>query len=181
MQRQLELLIISFGELPDDSWKQEVAKAESRLRERVASYEGSIRFNADVTSKNIGRGADWTVLALCFAGAAFVIPELHKKVRENLEEWRRIYQELYAFFSWILEERKALYPDEFVFLKAIEILSEQSLMEGMEFKGMSRLPESDPDLQGRESLVFSFGDTSRLVQVAISRSGEVLWQNVVEL
>ena len=81
----------------------------------------------------------------------------------------------------MLEGRPALYPDEYLFLKAIEIVSERSSLEGMEFKGMSRLPEDNPDMRGREALMFSFGDTKELVQVAISRSGEVLWQKSIEL
>lgn len=181
MKKSLKLLIAAFGELPDESWKEEVTAAKSRLRERIASYKGGIRLETEVAATNIGRGADWIVLALSFGLAAAAIPALHKKVRENIEEWRRIYRELHTFFSWVLEGRSALYPDEYLFLKAIENLSEQSLPDSMEFKGMFRIPDLNPDLQGREALIFSFSDTSQFVQVAISRSGEVLWRNSVQL
>lgn len=181
MNKTYQLLILAFGELSDDGWREEIAAVESRVRERIASYEGQLRLNADVSETNIGRGADWTVLAVSFGMAAIAIPALHKKVRENIEEWKRIYRELHAFFAWILEEKRALYPDDYLFLKAIETLSAQLLMEGMEFKGVSRIPEGNPDLHGREALIFSFGDADKIVQVAISRSGEVLWQNSVSL
>lgn len=175
------LIIIAFGELSDEDWKEEVAAEETRVRKRIASYEGGPPLEAEVAATNIGRGADWMVLAVSFGVAAIAIPEVHKKVRESIEEWIRIYRELHAFFSWIVEGRNALYPDEYLFLKAIETLSERLLLEGMEFKGVARIPEANPDRQGREALIFSFGDSSKLVQVAVARSGEVLWQNSVDL
>lgn len=181
MSETHQLLVLAFGDLSDDSWREEIAAAELRVRKRIASYDGQPRLDADVSKTNIGRGADWTVLAISFGMAAIAVPTLHKKVWENIEEWKRLYHELHAFFTWILEEKKALYPDNYLFVKAVEILSAQLFMEGMEFKGVSRIPEANPDLQGREALIFSFGDAKKIVQVAMSRSGDVLWQNSVSL
>ncbi|HEC13595.1 MAG TPA: hypothetical protein ENI80_10195 [Acidiferrobacteraceae bacterium] len=175
------LIIIAFGELSDVHWKEEVAAEETRVRKRIASYKGKPPLEAEVAARNIGRGADWLILAISFGAATIAISEVHKKVRESIEEWIRMYRELRAFFSWIVEGRHALYPDEYLFLQAIETLVEQLVLESMEFKGMARIPEANPDRQGREALIFSFGDSRKLLQVAIARSGEVLWQNSVEL
>ncbi|BBA31979.1 hypothetical protein sS8_0009 [Methylocaldum marinum] len=175
------LLIIAFGELSDEDWKETVAAEEAYLRERIASYSGGDFLKAEAKATNIGRGADWTVLAVFFGLAAVAIPQAHKKVRESVEEWILIYRELHAFFAWLVKGRNALYPDEYLFLKAIETLSEQLRLEGMEFKGMTRIPESNPDLQGREAMIFSFGDNKRIVQVAVARNGNVLWDNSVEM
>jgi len=178
MKRQFETLIPAFRGLPD---KQESTEAESKLRKRIASYKGTLQFNANIMEKNIGRGADWIVLVLSIGIAVWIIPDVHKKVRNNIEEWCRIYQELHTFFNWVLEKQVALYSDEYLFLQAIETLSHQNITEHMEFKGVTRLPEDNPDNRGRESLLFSFGDTRMLVQVAISRSGEILWKNTIKL
>lgn len=175
------LVIMAFGELSDEDWKEAVAVEEEYLRERIASYDGGPPLDVEVTATNIGRGADWMVLAVSFGLAAIAIPQAHKKVRESIEEWIRIYRELHDFFSWIVEGRIALYPDEYLYLKAIEGLSEQLRLEGMEFKDMMRIPEANPDLQGREALIFSFCDDRKLVQVAVARNGTILWQNSVEL
>lgn len=176
-----ELVIVAFGELSDDGWEKEIAAEEKRVRDRITSYEAGVPENVEVAAVNLGRGADWMVLAVYFGVAAVFVPEAHKKIRENIEEWVRIYRELHALFSWIVEGRKALYPDEYLFLKAIEVLSEQALDEMVEFNGVTRIPENNPDRQGRESLVFSFrcGDTLR--QVAVARGGNVLWTNSVKL
>lgn len=85
------------------------------------------------------------------------------------------------FFAWIMEGRTALYPGDYLFLKSIEIALQVFSLDGKEFKGITRLPEDNPDMQGREALLFSFGDDKELVQVAISRTGKVLWQNLIEL
>lgn len=174
-----ELIIVAFGEISDDEWEEEIAAEENRVRDRIASYEAGVPENAEVAAVNLGRGADWMVLAVYFGVAAIFIPEAHKKIRENIEEWARIYRELHALFSWIVEGRKVLYPDEYLFLKAIEVLSEQALDERIEFKGVTRIPENNPDRQGRESLVFSFSSGDTLRQVAVARGGDVLWTNAV--
>jgi len=175
------LVILAFGELSDENWKEAVAAEEEHLRERVASYKGRPPLNAEVAAINIGRGADWIVLAVSFGVAAIAIPEAHKKVRENIEEWIRIYRELHSFYSWIVKGRKSFYPDGYLFLKATETLSGQLLLEGMEFKGIARIPEANPDLQGREALIFSFGDSKKLIQVAVARDGKLLWENSIAL
>lgn len=176
-----ELIIVAFGEMSDEAWEEEVALEEKRVRHRIESYEADAPESVEVTAVNLGRGADWMVLAVSFGVAAIVIPEAHKKIRENIEEWVRIYRELHAFFRWIVEDRKALYPDEYLFLQAIAVFSEQNPDENMEFKGVTRIPEDNPDRQGRESLIFSFSGRGKLCQVAIARGGNILWTNSVEL
>ena len=177
----VEVLIVAFGELSDENWHEEVAKAERELRDRAASFESTLDLNIEVAARNIGRGADWTVLALYFAIAAVIIPAAHRKIRENVVEWLRIYRELRAFLNWVVGERTALYPDEYLFLVAIEALSRETAGQSIEYKGALRLPEKNPDLQGREDLMFSFVDSGVLIQIAVSRHGQVLWRNTAQL
>ena len=180
-EESLELVIAAFGELSDDDWEAVVEAGESDLRRRISEFVGEKPSNIEVKSADIGRGADWTVLAIYFVAATIAIPEAHKRIRENLEEWQRIYRELNAFFTWVIKGRAALYPDEYLFLKSIEALSVEGLSENIEYKGVLRIPEDDPTMQGREALAFSFSDGKALVQIAVSRKGKVLWLNRIEL
>ena len=61
MKKTHQMLILAFGELSNEGWQEEIASAESRVRERIASYEGGLRLVADVSETSVGRGADWTV------------------------------------------------------------------------------------------------------------------------
>lgn len=105
---------------------------------------------------------------------------MHKKIRENIEEWLRICHELRTFFRLIFGEKKALYPDEFLFLLAIEAL-DGTKATAVKYNGAFRLPENNPDLMGRESLVFSFSDSEQLYQIAVSGSDHVSWRNAIAL
>lgn len=176
-----ELIIAAFGEFSDDEWEEEVAAEEKRVRDRIASYGAGAPEDVEVAAINLGRGADWMVLAVYFGVASIFIPETHKKIRENIEEWVRIYRELHALFSWVVEGRKTLYPDEYLFLKAIEVLSDRAIDDRLKFKGVMRIPEDNPDHQGRESLIFSFSTEDKLLQVAVARSGYILWTNSIAL
>lgn len=177
----LEALVVAFSEIADEDWQRVVRAAEHEFQERAAAFDSPAISEIEVSSRNIGRGADWTVLALSFAIAAWTVPEVHRKIRENIEEWRRIYQELEKLFTWIARGKPVLYPDQYLFLKALQALPSGTPEDGLEYKGVARLPQLNPDLHGREDLLFSFGDGQRIVQVAVSRSGNVLWHNIIEL
>jgi hypothetical protein len=176
----VETVVVALGDPSDEAWEQKLRDAERESKRRVSSFRSGIISDIDVSVRDIGRGADWTVLVLSFVIAAWATPEIHRKVRENIEEWCRIYQELHRFFTWIARGKRVLYPDQYLFLKAIQNLP-ASPSADLEFKGLTRLPESSPDLQGREDLLFSFGDGRKVVQVAVSRSGDVIWQNTIEV
>lgn len=178
--RDTELLILAFGEIPDSAWHRELATAKSFFEERLVKCpQGALV--GDVSIRNIGRGADWTVIAVSItstvAAALVAIPKAHKFVRENVEEWKRIYRELRAIYDWMCADRPALYPDAYLFLVALTQIEEIVNSESLAFIGVTRLPESNPDLAGREALLFSFTANGVVEQIAVSRTGEVLWRN----
>lgn len=177
-----ELLVVAFGEIADDAWMQEAESAVRHFRDRLESYPaGPIK--GEVAVKNIGRGADWTVLAIAIASAAgtafFAIPKAHKSVRDSLAEWGRIVKEAKSVYAWIVGDRKALYPDSYLFLLALEQVCKKNDAHSLAYRGLKRLPEENPDLQGLESLLFSFSNESRIEQVAVSREGRVLWHHEI--
>ncbi len=176
-----EVLILAFGELSDDEWESAVEREERQLQSAL-NDDKNRWVGGTAKAVDIGRGADWLVLGMYFVLAGLAIPEAHKKVRENLEEWRRIYSELHQLFSRIVGKRRALYPDAYLFLVALDHLQKKCTEIGcIEFKGLCRLPESNPDLAERESLLFTFGVQDHLFQVAVARNGVVLWDNQLSL
>lgn len=183
MQEQLELIIVPFGEVPDDEWDARIAEAEESYRRRLNEYPGG-PVQASISARNIGRGADWFVLVVSFssaiAGGFFAIPKAHKLVRESIEEWGRIFDELKNIFKR-LAPPKALYPDAYLFLIALRDADESNDKSNLEFHGYKRLPEDNPDFRDLESLVFTFSKNGTLKQVAVSRQGHVLWRNDIEL
>lgn len=178
--RDTELLILALSEIPDHAWSRELAAAKRFFQERLTSYpQGALIGN--VSTRNIGRGADWTVIAVSITSAVatafFAIPKAHKLVRESIEEWRRIYRELRAIYEWVCAERSALYPDAYLFLLALTQLEKTANSTDLAFTGVMRLPESNPDLAGMEALLFSFTAGDVVEQIAVSRTGDVLWRN----
>lgn len=177
-----ELLVGAFGEIADDAWARETESALRHFRDRLERYpRGPIK--GEITVKNIGRGADWTVVAIAIASAAgtafFAVPKAHKLIRDSLAEWGRIIKEAKSVYAWIVGERKALYPDSYLFLLALEHVCKKQDARSLAYLGLKRLPEDNPDLQGLESLLFSFGNTTSIDQVAVSREGRVLWHNKI--
>lgn len=180
MQKHYEVLIHAYGEIADDIFDEIIKDTETQLSNKISECQSPID-GVKISTKNIGKGADWLVLAMYFVAAAIVIPEAHKKIREGIEEWQRIYSELHSFFTRVIGSKSAFFPDEYLFLVAVFHLSGRQFSDTIQYKSLLRIPVSNPDLHGFESLLFSFCDNSTFIQVAVSRSGEVLWQNNVEL
>jgi hypothetical protein len=131
--------------------------------------------------RNIGKGADWSVIVLAITGIFLAIPEAHKKVRESYEEWQLIFKELKSFYSRIIPKKIALYPDQYLFLIALNQVVTKTNLECLLFLGFSTLPEETPELDIYPALLFSFQNQNSLYQVAISRHGEVLWENQIQM
>ena len=184
MTSNLELFVVAFGEMNSDTREQEEHEAIQFYRQRLAEYPRG-RIGAVVSTRNLGRGADWIVVAISIASTAatgfIAIPKAHKLIRESVEEWARILNELKALFSWVVGDKPALYPDAHLFLLALFHLDQRNNASELMFQGYTRLPESNPDLQGQEPLLFSFTHGGVLEQVAVTRHGEIMWHNSVEL
>jgi hypothetical protein len=177
MQSNLEILIPQFGETDDAAVQQ---RAVADYRERLRSYPGG-EIKGTVATRNIGKGADWIVVAISFAGLFFTIPKAHKVVRESWEEWQRIYKEIKAIFSWLVPHQPAYYPDGYLFLVAVSELVKDLGVANLTFIGLARLPEDNPDFAGREPLLFTFRGDQSIEQVAVARHGVVFWRNCVQI
>jgi hypothetical protein len=179
----MEILVNSFGELKDD-FEQEEKAAIRAVLDKLESYpDGHIP--AEVGVKNIGRGADYYVVSISILSAAsvlfFAIPTAHKKVRESLEEWKRIYNEFSRLISWFAFSSPIYYPEHYLFLVALLKLDEDTEASELTFLSCHAIPEDNPDLKGLESLIFNFQDGDVLESVAVTRQGKLLWHNTTEL
>ncbi len=183
MKDQLEFIVIPFGEVPDDELDARIADARNSYLARLDEFPGG-PIEASVFPRNIGQDGDWTVLVVSFgsaiAGGFFAIPKAHMLVRESIEEWGRVFEELTSIVSH-LDPPKTLYPDVYLFLMALRDVDRPGEKDSFQFHGYKRLPESDPDLRDLESLLFTFSRKGTLKQVAVSRYAQILWRNDPEL
>jgi hypothetical protein len=179
----MEILVNPFGEPTDDFEKEEQAAILDILDKLETYPDGHIP--TEVGIKNIGRGADWSLISISILSTAsflfFAIPAAHKKVRESLEEWKRIYNEFSSLIKWLSFSCPVYYPDHYLFLVALLKLDENTEASELIFLSSHPIPEENPDLKDLESIIFNFQDGELFESVAISRQGEVLWHNSTEL
>ena len=71
-------------------------------------------------------------------------------------------------------------PDEYLFIEALSKLDNECEASELVFLGVNRIPTGNPSLQGLEDMVFSFQHGGIVENVAVSRSGKVLWHHSVE-
>ncbi len=179
----MEIIINPFGE-PSEDWEAKEREAVSYYLKKLETYPGGY-IPANVVIKNIGRGADWHVVSLSILCGAtslfFAIPEVHKKIRESLEEWKRIYNEFQGLIKWLANISPVYFPDHYLFLCALRILDEETEASELVFNGCHPIPNDNPDMQGLEDLIFNFINGKVLESIAVSRQGEVLWHNSTKL
>ena len=138
MSQSLEIFVPEFGEIDASEWPRVEREALSRYSRLLRAYPAG-PINGSVTTRNVGKGANWSVIVLILSGLFFTIPEAHKRVRESLEEWRRIFKELKPLFSWLLGTKRALYPDQYLFLVALFSVAECIEPSVLVFLGFTRL------------------------------------------
>ncbi len=178
--QSMETLILEFGEIDDSA----VSKVELAT---VLHYSNLIQtytnqsVNSSVSIRNIGKGADWSVIVLTITSIFFIIPEAQKKIRESVEEWQSIFKELKSIYSWIVKKKTALYPNQYLFLIALNSVVAKTNNNEFVFLGFKSLPEENPDLDKYPSLLFSFVNQQQIYQVAISRTGVILWENQLQV
>lgn len=180
MSQKTELFILAIGTPADDEWESAESEALSLYRQRLESYPGA-PIHGSVSLRNLGKGADWYVIAVTVGGAFFAIPELHKRIRESLEEYRLIWNNLKGLFSWLVRDKRALYPDQYLFLAALFHVSEEYDADRLIFLGGVPLPEPSPDLSEIPPMLFAFFNGGTVVQVAIARDSSVLWSSRLQL
>lgn len=180
MKQSLDILVPEFSEIDDSEFSRAEEKAIAYYSSLLQTYPGAPA-EGSASTRNIGKGADWIVVVISLGSLFFVIPKAHKHLRESLEEWQRIYKEFKSLISWLLGNKPALYPDQYLFLVALFVAAETANSNDLVFLGFTRLPEDQPDLFDHGSLLFSFGSAALVIQVAVGRNGHVLWQNELEL
>lgn len=176
----METLVLEFGEIEDDAVNRAESAAILKYSNLLNEYSsGSI--HGLVSVRNIGKGADWSVIVLTITGIFFAIPETHKKVRESIEEWQLIFKELKSLYLKVIPKKFALYPDQYLFLIALNSVISKTNLEALVFVGFSTLPEENPDLDIYPPLLFSFQNQNTLYQYAVARHGELLWENQIQI
>jgi hypothetical protein len=176
----METLVLEFGEIEDSAVSKVELAAVSKYSNLLQNYSsGSV--DGSVSVRNIGKGADWLVIVLTITGIFFAIPEAHKKVRESFEEWQHIFKELKSLYSWLIPKKIVLYPNQYLFLIALNLVATKTNPKELIFLGFTSLPEENPDLDKYPTLLFSFENQTDLYQVAIARNGDVLWENKIQM
>lgn len=178
----MEIIINPFGDPSQHTVEREKDEVDSVLQ-KFESYPG-VYVPVEVGTKNIGKGADWLVVSVTILSSAtglfFAVPAAHKKVREILEEWNRIFKEFRKLLDWLSFKNHVMLPDEYLFLEALSKLDEECEASELTFLGVNKIPKHNPSLQGFEDMVFGFQDGRMIESVAVSRSGKVLWHHSVE-
>lgn len=163
-------------------WPEQTPVILNAINARLRGWDdGTLEYQLRET--NHGRGADWptiTVSILSLAGAAFfTIPAAHKKVRESLEEWKRIGANLNRLVARLAPRSEvAAFPVELIFFDAVESalrIDESGLLE---FLSVQELPVPSEISGGFDHLkyyLFTFRAHERIVLVAIDNGRRVLW------
>ena len=176
----LEFVVMVRGDPGDEDYEDKFDSEKNALL-RALSVEGNVGKESDVRIGNLGHGADWSVLIMTIGSVLLLIPETHKRVREGIEEWMRIWEELRALLHRVTGDRPTFYPDEYLYGVALKHIRTNYDLDEFIFKGFIRLPIEHVDLKDREDLLFSFECEEKLYQVAINRDGGYLWENVIQL
>jgi hypothetical protein len=184
MSRSMDIIYSPFGELPDDEWKSAVTGKISEYKSKLATYSGpAVEYR--VRETNHGRGVDLvtiTVSLISLGGVAFFgIPAAHKKVREAIEEWGKIKDEIEALVNWITRDKPSL-PIEILFLEAVTDLVKSGNVEGIEFLSASEIPTQN--IYGFDEIktyLFVFKDGGVLEITAWDSHKNKLWSRQIEL
>lgn len=176
----IETLVLEFGEIEDSSVSTVELAAISNYSNLIQNYSQST-LDGLVSVRNIGKGAEWSVIVLTITGIFFAIPEAHKKVRESFEEWQHIFKELKSLYTCLIHNKVALYPNQYLFLITLNLIAIKTNPKELIFLGFISLPEVNPDLDKYPPLLFSFENRTNLYQLAIARNGDILWENKIQM
>jgi hypothetical protein len=179
----MQILINSFGE-PNGNYEQRKCDEIKLIKDRFNKYS-TANIAADIDVKNIGKGADWEVISISIPAIAtalfFTIPAVHKKIRESIEEWQRISNEFKLLVKWMSFTSPVYYSEHFLFLTALASFENKVEVSNLIYLGCKTLPEDNPSLQGLEDLIFNFKNENTVISIAVSRDGNILWNNGFEV
>ncbi|MBY0270659.1 MAG: hypothetical protein K2X06_12370 [Burkholderiales bacterium] len=163
-------------------WPEQTPQILEGLKSRIESWDGA-KVEYRIRETNHGLGADWPTITLQIlslsATAFFVIPAAHKKIRESIEEWRKIKANVERFIAWVSPKKKiASYPVELLFLDCADQALETDASERLEFLGWSEVPvpaEVSGGFTAIKHYIFTFRSATQITLVAIDNRRQVLW------
>ena len=165
-------------------WPEQTPLIEAGLRARLSKWHaGSVEYQ--IRRTNHGLGADWPTITLALLSVAgtlfFAIPAAHKKVRESLEEWKKIKENLERLLAWVSpSEEVASYPVELLFLDATLRTASGDSTEMLEFLGVDELPvptEVSGGFTALKHYLFTFRTGEHIVLVAMDSGRRILWES----
>lgn len=181
----MEIIYSPFGELGDDEYKSVVEAKIREYKSRLVAFDkGPVEFQ--VRETNHGRGADLvtvTVTLTSLAGAAFfAIPTAHKKVREALEEWGRIRDELASLIEWISGNDRPSLPIEVLFLESVSDLAKAREVGEIEFLSACEIPTQNAyGFDDQKTYLIVFQDGNEIEIRAYDSYKQRLWSRRVSL
>jgi len=125
-----------------EEWEAEV---ESKLQKIKKDLERELDFDVEVSSINLGAAADWLVVAITIASTGFfLIPATHKRLRETIEEWGRIFNHFKKLRQWLEKKYSVtMHSPGFSLIDAIDRLEIRGELDNAIFLDHSILPRRD--------------------------------------
>lgn len=167
-----------------DWHEQTSAIFETITNQFVSRYGDS--FQPMLRETNHGTAADWptvTITVTGLAGAFFIIPEAHKRVREAFEEWKKIGGELSALIVWLSDKFPVVsYPKELLFFDLLEWFEAELGVDANELQFIE-LDENFPISQHsfgtniEKAYLFTFRYENMMYQIAVNNRREVIWKH----
>jgi hypothetical protein len=156
---------------------------EEAFATELAVYADKLNIELDgkaqIAQVNLGLGADWIVIGLQISVATLLIPELHKRIRESIEECRKMHQELTSLIRSLAGERRILsLPKEVLYLTALEKVLSQNVHGDVKLVAIEDLPVPSEVTHGTSLPryhLFIFGCDEQMALVAVSSTGEIVW------
>lgn len=171
-----------------DDWEAHKTSALRSLARTLEAFPGGpVEYQAE--EDNRGLGADWTVIALTILSLVgsgfFAIPSAHKKIRETLEEWRRVRDSLNVLGKWLAEHHQMLaYPQQILFLDALSEIEKSADVDEAVLIDASEVIVLDDDHRGAKPLAqshFTFVLDGMLYVYAYDKHRRLLWSRLIEL
>ncbi len=134
-------------------WDEQAVKAKAELSAALAAYQET-NLTFEIQEGDHGIGASDPRLILDILGLAslvfFGIPALHKKLRETIEEWKRIATELRKVVDWVAARLPITsHSMEFAFYETLLSLEKDVIVEDLiliqatEFLGLAESVNPD--------------------------------------
>lgn len=107
-------------------WHEQTPLIRKELHGILSNYPfGKVEYKIEETDHGIGADLPTILLEIIGIGSTlfFGVPALHKKIRETIGEWKKIWEEVKNFIKWINKKQPIIsYSKEIAFLKALEFL-----------------------------------------------------------